>query len=243
MERKKGWSNNVKKKQIILQVSDIVRHRGVGDFGFADISILDKDEGRGYGQAISLVFPLSRGILSEVETEPTITYFHHYRTMNRLIDDTTLQLALFLERQGYRAYPVPASQSDPETGGYRAVFSHKTAAVLSGMGWIGKSALFIHSRYGPAVRLGTVLTDAPLGSGSELMESRCGQCTRCRDVCPAQAIEGVKWQMGMARNQLIDVRACSTHMKEAYQHIGRGVVCGLCMVHCPFGAIQKEKVQ
>ncbi|MGL4548392.1 hypothetical protein [Eubacterium aggregans] len=58
---------------------------------------MDEDEGLGYGQAISLVFPLLRGILSEIDTAPTITYFHHYRTMNRLIDDTTIQLALFLE--------------------------------------------------------------------------------------------------------------------------------------------------
>ena len=113
--------------------------------------------------------------------------------MNRLIDDTTLQLALFLERQGYRAYPVPASQSDPETGGYRAVFSHKTAAVLSGMGWIGKSALFIHSRYGPAVRW-DVLTDAPLGVVRALESVGSVPAPGC---LPGQAIEGVKWQMGM----------------------------------------------
>jgi ferredoxin len=33
----------------------------------------------------------------------------------------------------------------------------------------------------------------------------------------------------------MDYRARSEHMKKAYQHIGSGAVCGICMRVCPKG--------
>ena len=131
---------------------------------------------------------------------------------------------------------IPASQSisDPEDP-FTGAFQHKTGAVLAGLGWIGRSALFIHQTHGPRVRMGTILTNAPLTVGSPVTESGCGSCRACVRACPALAIEGRLWEPGMPRNQLYDAYACSQHMKEAYQHIGRGVVCGLCVVTCPIG--------
>ena len=49
-----------------------------------------------------------------------------------------------------------------EYGIFRTVMPHKTVAVHAGLGWIGKSALFVTEKYGSAVRLTSVLTDAPL---------------------------------------------------------------------------------
>lgn len=209
---------------------------GAAQVGFADLSSLENGLNLGYPGAVSVVVRLSKGILAQIEDAPTATYFSHYRIVNRLIDEITLRVALALEEGGAMALVVPASQSLPSVKGenpYRGLFAHKTAAVLAGMGWIGKSALFIHRDYGPAVRLGTVLTDAPLDTVAVLAESECGSCQACVKACPAMSIEGKLWKPGMERSQLIDARSCSEHMKEAYQHIGRGSVCGLCMVNCP----------
>lgn len=209
---------------------------GAAQVGFADLSSLDNGLNLGYPGAVSVVVRLSKGILAQIEDAPTATYFSHYRIVNRLIDEITLRVALALEEGGAMTLAVPASQSLPSVKGenlYRGLFAHKTAAVLAGMGWIGKSALFIHRDYGPAVRLGTVLTDAPLDTVAVLAESECGSCQACVKACPAMSIEGKLWKPGMERSQLIDARSCSEHMKEAYQHIGRGSVCGLCMVSCP----------
>lgn len=203
------------------------------DLGFADLSILPETK-KPYGmpRAVSVMVPLSKAVLSQVVEAPTITYFSHYRSVNRMIDMIVTSLCLELESRGYPSLPVAASQSDPKQF-YRGVFSHKIAAALSGKGTIGKNALFVHKDYGSMVRLGTVLTEAPVQCEKILPSSPCGTCQICRRVCPAMAIEGHSWTAESSEASLIDAKACSDYMKFAFQDIGRGVVCGLCIAHCP----------
>lgn len=216
------------------QITDLAKSLGATQIGFADLSPLKNKDRLGYERAISVIVQLSAGVLSQIKDEPTITYFSHYRSVNRLIDEITLRILLTLEASGYPSFAVPASQSLPsKKEPYQGIFQHKTAAVLSGIGWIGKSALFIHRDYGPAVRLGTVLTNAPLNTPVVHLKSKCGSCDICKKTCPAMAIEGINWEPGIERSMLYDARCCSEYMKEAYQHIGRGSVCGLCIVNCP----------
>jgi epoxyqueuosine reductase QueG len=47
------------------------------------------------------------------------------------------------------------------------------------------------------------------------------------------ALTGVEWYEGAAREELVDVQACSDHMNKNYKHIGRGSVCGICIKVCP----------
>jgi epoxyqueuosine reductase QueG len=209
---------------------------GATEIGFSDLSGLPAPKRMNFEYGITVLIKLSDGILNQIGTEPTQTYFSHYRSVNRLIDDICLRILLTLEAQGYPSVAIPASQSvtDPEDQ-FTGAFQHKTAAVLAGLGWIGRSALFIHQTHGPRVRLGTILTNAPVNAAAPLTESGCGSCRACVSACPALAIEGALWKPGMPRNQLYDAYACSRHMKEAFQHIGRGAVCGLCVVACPIG--------
>ena len=225
--------------ELFFRLKSIAENDIICDVGLANISELDHSLCQTYTSAVSIIVPLSKGVLKEIIDKPTITYFSHYRAVNKKIDELTLKLALEIEKQDYLAYPIPASQSDPfNSNSYSAVFPHKTAAVLAGKGWIGKNALFIHHRFGPAVRLGTVLTTFESEKVIP-MKSRCENCKKCRINCPAQAIEGVQWTIGMKRNQLIDVYACSEYMKSVFQNIGRGSVCGLCIVNCPYAQIKE----
>ncbi|MCK9565162.1 MAG: hypothetical protein M0Q43_03825 [Methanothrix sp.] len=64
------------------------------------------------------------------------------------------------------------------------VFSHKLAAHMAGLGWIGKSCLLITPEAGPRVRWASVLTDAPMKATGYAMAERCGECRKCVDVCP-----------------------------------------------------------
>lgn len=214
------------------RIIEIARECGAFKVGFADLTNVLPDRLKRYKYGISIAFPLLKGIFDNVIDRPTHEYFHHYRSINRLIDDATTKIALEIEKSGYRAYPVGASQSVP--GDYTGVFQHKTAARLSGMGWIGKSAMLVTPEHGPRVRFGTVLTDMELPVSGFVEENKCGICRECVDTCPAGAISGRNWEEGIARVDFFDAEKCSNHMKKAYQDIGRGAVCGLCIKSCPF---------
>ncbi len=184
--------------------------------------------------AVTIVRRLSDTIVKTIDTRPSIMYFHHYRTTNTKLDLLALDVVDWMEAQGYSALPVAASQSTPtEKEAYRGVFPHKTAAVLSGLGFIGKNALFITPEYGSKVRLATVLTDMPLTAQKPLQEPKCGACEICKQACPAHAITGELYRYGEARHTIFDAKRCSEHMK-TYKDIGRGAVCGLCMRACPY---------
>lgn len=206
---------------------------GVSDCGFARIDVLERYLYPDLPIAVSIVVKLSDAVVDEIGDVPTFPYFHHYRTVNAYIDSVLLQTGMLIESLGFRYIPVAASQSIPSAGAYTGLVSHKAAARLAGLGSIGKSALFISKKYGPRVRLGTILTDMPLPT-AEAAENVdvCGACNLCVRACPALALTGRVWQEGMPRSEIIDAEACSSYMKAHFQHIGRGAVCGICMRVC-----------
>ena len=182
--------------------------------------------------AVSYTIPLLDAIVDTITDVPTHTYFHHYRSINALIDSLSLRCALMLQKSGARAAAIPASQS---VNGMQGIYSHKYAAVRSGIGFVGKSGLLVSKENGPRVRLGTVLTDCALSVNDYEPKCECGECNICVASCPALALTGNLWQMGDERSEIIDARACSDYMKKAFQKIGRGAVCGICMKVCPRG--------
>lgn len=204
---------------------------GVADVGFSCVS--DGPFGE-KSYAVSIVVRLSDAVIDEIESEPTHTYFHHYRTVNAYIDRLVLQCGFILQKYGYRYIPVGASQSINKDGrNYLARYSHKKIACLAGLGGIGKNSLFLHKEFGPRVRLGTLFTDCPFDVENYEYISPCTSCNLCVDACPSGAISGNLWQPGMKREEVFDPDKCSKFMKKEYRHIGRGAVCGICMRVCP----------
>lgn len=191
----------------------------------------------GLGYAVSLCIKLSDSVVDSITDRPTHTYFHHYRTVNRALDDASQFLGMFLQKNGYDFFPVAASQSVNTDGDpFKGVFSHKQAAVYCGLGYIGLNNLFIHRTYGPRVRLATVFTDCPLTDDQAVSLQRsdyvkCSECGRCISACPAGAITA----------EGFDPRACSEYMKKEFQLIGRGAVCGICMKVCGENAAGKKQ--
>lgn len=186
----------------------------------------------GLTQGISFIVPLSPAVVDQISDEPTKTYFQHYRTTNSFIDSLAERLVLEIIGAGYNAAAVAASQS---VDGYYGIYPHKTGALRAGLGYIGKSALFISDEYGPRVRLGTVFTDMPLDAKNNIRSDECGECRICAKMCPAMAISGEPYCEGDPRDKIFDAQACSEYMKRKFQHIGRGAVCGICMKNCPKG--------
>ena len=81
------------------------------------------------------------------------------------------------------------------------------------------------------MRLATVLTDMPLIPEHPVIENGCGSCEICKKACPAGAIFGELPKTNGERN--FDPEKCSKYMKEHFQDIGRGSVCGICIRVCP----------
>ena len=152
-------------------------YEGLCEVGFSRIDDTVPPDLARYHYAVTLMYRLSDAVLDEIENAPTYAYFQHYRAANALLDRCALITCEFLRREGAAAYPIAASQSVHDRGDkYTGIYQHKSAAVAAGLGWIGKSALFISPEHGPRVRLATVLTDAELPCDAAPMESRCGNC-------------------------------------------------------------------
>ena len=223
------------------QLREQILSFGASEVGFFHVpqdyrdDLLTREGGAGLGFGISIVVALSKTVLGAITDKPTFAYFHHYRTVNALIDQIVLRTGLLIAQAGFSYLPVAASQS---TQGYRGLFSHKAGARLAGLGGIGKNGLFLSDTYGAAVRLGTILTDQPLPQGKKAYNTRCSGCNICRAVCPAMAISGMEFDEGNANNRIVDAAACSAYMKKHFQHIGRGVVCGICIKNCPASRIE-----
>ncbi|MBQ8884940.1 MAG: epoxyqueuosine reductase [Clostridia bacterium] len=181
--------------------------------------------------AVSLAVKLSDAVLKTVDNAPSFMYFQHYRTANALLDQIAFRVSSELECAGYSAFPVAASQSLGKNNPYSGLIPHKTVAVLSGLGFVGKSGLFLSEQYGSKLRLATVLTDMPLKSDLPVIENGCGSCELCKNACPAGAIYGTPPSLNGERN--FDAEKCSHYMKEHFQDIGRGSVCGICIRVCP----------
>jgi len=89
--------------------------------------------------AVSVAVKLSDGILKTIEGQPSFGYFQHYRTANTLLDQIAFRLAREIEKRGHLALPVAASQSLGKNNPYIGLVPHKTVAVLSGLGFVGKA--------------------------------------------------------------------------------------------------------
>lgn len=218
---------------MIESVKELMRQQGIDIFGTSDVSEAIPEKFKNTPYAITLGLRLSDAVMDGVTGGPTKNYFHHYRTANAFLDMCALRCAIELQRKGYLAVAIPASQTTNDIG-IAGDFQHKTAANLAGLGFIGKNALFITNDFGPRVRFATVLTDMKLESAG-IKQPECGSCNACVKACPCGAIMGRLWTKGIEREELVDAALCSKYMKEKYEMIGRGAVCGICVAVCPFG--------
>lgn len=182
--------------------------------------------------AISMLMRLDPLVVRGLSHGPTRDYQREYARVNLALDEATETLAEVLRLHGHAAARIAATSGDEddEEAGVQP-FPHKTAATCAGLGWIGKTALFISSDFGPAVRLATVFTDLDLPAGDPVRESRCGRCRACVDACPAGCGRDVVWQPGMPRELLFDADACQHHMTR-YTEVD-GEICGICIAACP----------
>ena len=244
------------------EIIAFVKSQGADLCGIADLSDKSDYIKRLYGEyfssfprAVSFAIFYPKDVLQRQLEGPTRDYFNTADTMNKEINAISLKTAKLLERAGFRAYPVTASDGRPsaDTKGlhqkvseaddplalpkidkeYMGDFSHRLAAAKAGLGWVGKSCSIINPEVGPCLRLGTILTDAPFVPDSEISE-RCGSCTKCKDICPVKALHGRTFNCDEDACERYDAEKCTEFVQNMLNIFGSRN-CALCLAVCPWG--------
>ena len=122
--------------------------------------------------------------LHHPENDPRLDWWERGNTNgNRRLMEVSESLKQWLrEEHDIAAYPLPYYV---ERGGLFL----KDAAVLAGLGIIGKSNLFLHPEWGPRIRLRSILIEGDL-QPNEPIEGffPCETCDApCQDACPQNA--------------------------------------------------------
>lgn len=205
----------------------------------------DRVEAKPFGPGIG---EWQRQTSSEVHN-PRQHYYSHfygrtcYETQNAEEERIAYQTALWLERKGYEALILSVASGatffpPPSPPTYGSIFSFRHAAVAAGLGELGMNNIFMTAERGPRVRLGAVITTAPLQADPVTKENLClgESCMVCVKECPAQAF-------GPPFN-LYDLTIAGKTMRLARvdkaKCTNRTVICsGECHNLCPIGKTEK----
>jgi epoxyqueuosine reductase len=194
-----------------------------------------------------------------------------YNDLNAHLRELAYKVALFLEDQGYEAFPLDPSvderareveilQEAPEPlVKILGDFSHRHAIVQAGLGEISAGCMVVVPKFGPRVRLVSVITTAPLEPDPKPEgKSRFNICQpeacglQCARKCPAKALPGDGTVNHFRCRQYRDP---ALYTLEFFRQIaeskktgrasagggrsrgaaGGGLSCGICIKACPIG--------
>ncbi len=212
-------------------------------FGFADLRGLLSDKFNGFEYGISIGQRLKDAIVDKIADGPTAEYYLHYRKINENLAKLTKDISDALNINNIETLRIEPTVSTAELDtiyfkSLRTDLSHKMVATRSGLGWIGKTDLFISKKFGPRVRLVSILLRTKvMPKSSPLNSSRCGICNLCVDSCPARAANGKIWDINVAREEFFDPWKCRNQCAEfGTSRLQSDVrVCGMCISVCPVG--------
>jgi epoxyqueuosine reductase len=208
---------------------------GANLVSFADLKDLPVEMTNGLPRAVSIAVALEPKIVREISSGPTKNYFAEYKRLNNLLAELSECAVGILTTSGAQAEAFKATTNQFDSVTLSTRVQHKTIATRAGLGWIGKSALLVTKEFGPAVRLGTVFTDAEFDVSEPVNESYCGQCLRCLEACPAGAIKGQNWSLVTSRESIYDAFACRKTARELAEMQGiHSTICGICINICPW---------
>jgi epoxyqueuosine reductase len=127
----------------------------------------------------------------------------------------------------------------PETRGRVFVDSapvlDRAWARKAGLGWIGKNSHLISRSHGSYVFIGEIILNIPLAYHKIPEHDFCGDCTRCIEACPTQAI---------LENRTLDAGRCISYQtienrgeidQEVRENLAKRIFgCDICQEVCPW---------
>ncbi len=214
------------------QIRALVLGLGADDCGFAHI---DAFAGAPRGFHPSDIYKDCRSVVVFVkrianglkQVSPRIVYNHTNIQVLRDIDRIARDTSILIEDLGGTAVPMPCDEPyeywDKESKTGRGLLSMRHAAMLSGMGSLGKNTLFIHKKYGNMVNIGVVLTNLALSSDPPSRDLCIAGCTLCLTNCPSGALDGVT----------VVQKRCREHTYTSNEKGYDICNCNTCRVICP----------
>lgn len=154
----------------------------------------------------------------------------HVKAVTSELELANLKLARVLKREGYRSIALPSRGLPMRPAQMKAALSYCHVAEAAGMGTIGTHSFLITPEFGTRVRLGCLLTEAPLRTTKRLDPvDDCTHCLDCVKICPVGAISspgpGLRYQVDGAR--------CKFYREKVDN-------CGLCQKACSFATRHSE---
>lgn len=165
-----------------------------------------------------------------------------YVQTNDLIGRLSQDLADCLAAAGYRSGLTPATHNFDEQR-LMARWSHKHLGHLAGLGRFGTHNLLITPK-GCAGRLGSLVTDAPLGDhplihGDQACLLKTGKaCGKCLPVCPVSALHPDRFDRRACWDRLKDNRGGLPEFDDLPQSTH---VCGKCLAFMPCSFVNPVK--
>jgi O-acetylhomoserine (thiol)-lyase len=220
-------------EEMTVSVKELAHSLGVDLVGVAQAeSFMEAPEGhrpedllRGARSVIVLAIHL---LDASLESAPNREYSVTYRVANQELDRTAFLVAKFLQDKGYRALQVPASPPYDVSCNIGDL-SHRHAGYLAGLGVFGKNSLLLSTKFGPRIRLVSIITDAPLTADKPLDLDLCNDCHECIRACSAGALKG---------ERIVDKLKCDAHHVEVGKQLQLEEweqICGVCIRVCPVG--------
>ncbi len=219
-------------EKITTKLKKTLFNNGADLVGIADLTGHVPYDLKKFNRGISIAIKLADNIINEAIHGPTKEYAQLYVDVNSKLDKLASFSSDILQKEGFSTIHIPASKIE-NTKKFLGKYPHKTVATLSGLGWIGRSALFISNKYGPRIRLVSVLTDAPLKPDAFSLRNKCNSCKACVINCPGKAIKGNKWVFKEEREKIFDAAACNSILVANKKLFGVKV-CGICVAICPY---------
>ena len=161
------------------------------------------------------------------ESAPRISMYAYGKDYHRLVRKKLKSLFDFME-----------SEMGPLSGRVfvdSAPVLERAWGRLAGLGWIGKHSLLLNRKYGSWFFLGVIVTDLELEPDAPVKDY-CGECTRCVDACPTNAILPGKTVDGSRCISYLTIENRSEHLPEEFRGKMENRVfgCDICQEVCPW---------
>lgn len=180
-----------------------------------------------------------------VEEAKTMICFLYSYNDDRADENSTLKIAHYAQRKDYH-YVLKEklhniiTKLQEKYKDFSAKAFVDTAPILErywakkcGLGWIGKSSLFINQQYGSKIFLGEIICNYTTDYNETEAKNMCASCSLCLNSCPNKAI---------GENKLFDATKCVSYqtienknkIPNNFKTMGYIYGCDICLEICPW---------